>query len=315
MRRLILSWLALTLSAVIVFAAAETYTLNDGSTVTGEIGTSSCNQDGLLLKQGAGYGGKRVAWSKFTQDSLRKLVEVKEAAKYIEHLVEPPTEERVRERKVSVAKIDIKPVERLQRPMGGSAILGFLKNPVCLLFLVLIYGANVYAGYEVAIFKNRPAAVVCGIAAAAPVIGLGVMALIPAAPVKTQEERQAEELAENAPAVEEAAAAEATEAAPLEAVPTGPVLPPTISFLRGQTTFNRRFFETKFAPYFRPALGEAEVDMRLVLLTHRGDYVGTRFSKIGPAEIYLQVPKGDAYTEIMIPFNDIREVHLKHKDA
>ena len=87
-----------------------------------------------------------------------------------------------------------------------------------------------------------------------------------------------------------------------------------ISFLRGQYTFNRRFFETKFAGFLRTVPSEEEKDKEIVFVTLRGTYIAKRLSKLTTNEVFILVKKGDASEEIMIPFTDIREVHIKNQD-
>jgi hypothetical protein len=92
-------------------------------------------------------------------------------------------------------------------------------------------------------------------------------------------------------------------------------VPQTIVYPRGQFTFNRRFFETKFAGFLKMVPGEAERDRLLHFKSARGEYTGHRLSKVEPNEVYLQVRKGNATEEVMIPYTEIYEVQVKHKDA
>jgi hypothetical protein len=92
-------------------------------------------------------------------------------------------------------------------------------------------------------------------------------------------------------------------------------LPPTTKFQRGQFTFNRRFFETKFPGFFGVIRRDADRDMVLVIKCSRGEYIGQRISRIAANDLHLQVQRGHATEEIMIPFVEIQEIKLKHKDA
>ena len=109
-----------------------------------------------------------------------------------------------------------------------------------------------------------------------------------------------------------AAAVEAAPTAPAHAAPAGP--PHTI-YKRGQTTFNRRFFETKLANFLRVTPSEADKDMVLFIKSSRGEYTGTRIARITPDDLQLLVVKGGASQNVAIPFTEIGEVHVKHKDA
>ena len=44
-------------------------------------------------------------------------------------------------------------------------------------------------------------------------------------------------------------------------------------------------------------------------------YRSQRISRIASNDLHLQVQKGNASEEIMIPFQEIQEIQLKHKDA
>ena len=55
--------------------------------------------------------------------------------------------------------------------------------------------------------------------------------------------------------------------------------------------------------------------MVLVIKSSRGEYTGQRISRIAANDLHLQVQRGHASEEVMIPFVEIREIRLKHKDA
>jgi len=92
-------------------------------------------------------------------------------------------------------------------------------------------------------------------------------------------------------------------------------VPPPQIFQRGAFTFNRRFFETKFSGFFGVIRRDAEKDMVLVVKAARGQYTATRISRIAANEMHLQVERGGASEEIMIPFAEVQEIRLQHKDA
>jgi hypothetical protein len=92
-------------------------------------------------------------------------------------------------------------------------------------------------------------------------------------------------------------------------------IPETVTFKRGQFTFNRRFFETKFPGFFGVVRREADRDMVLVFKSNRGEYTAQRISRIAANDLHVQVQHGQASEEVMIPFQEIQEIRLKHKDA
>ena len=79
--------------------------------------------------------------------------------------------------------------------------------------------------------------------------------------------------------------------------------------------FNRRFFETKFSGFFSIIRREAEKDLVLVVKTMRGQFEVKRVTRIAANDIHFEVAKGSATSEVMVPFAEIQEIQLKHKDA
>jgi hypothetical protein len=92
-------------------------------------------------------------------------------------------------------------------------------------------------------------------------------------------------------------------------------LPQTQVFKRGQFTFNRRFIETKFSAFFTAVRRGDDKDLVLLVKSVRGDYVATRISRIGASDMHLEVHKGGASQEVPMPFLEIHEIQIKHKDA
>src|SRR5262249_19180341 len=91
-----------------------------------------------------------------------------------------------------------------------------------------------------------------------------------------------------------------------EAAPETPAQPQATVFQRGHYTFNRRFIETKFAGFFPVVRHGAEKDMVMVIKASRGQYVAERISRIAANDFHVQVHKGHATEEVMIPFVEIQ---------
>ncbi|WCJ60840.1 hypothetical protein NXS98_06840 [Fontisphaera persica] len=321
------TWLLMLLVAAAPLAAAELmrFKLTDGSTLEGEIGKFSFTKDGLMVRLPNGKYSPRVRWTNVSKESLQQLAENKDALPFIEALLEPPEELRfeAEEKAREVARtIKINPVpNRPERPAPPSKFAALFLSPVTLVLVLLIWAGSLYASYEIAIFKNRPVALVMPIAAFFPVVGPLVFFCLPPAPVKSAEELEAEAAAAAAlqegevPVENTEGVAAETVATVEETAPAQPQYPPPQVFKRGQFIFNRRFFETKFAPFFRPVLGEEEKDMVIIIRSARGEYIGHRFSKAEPNHVFLQIYKGNASEEVMLPFVEINEVIIKHKDA
>ena len=79
--------------------------------------------------------------------------------------------------------------------------------------------------------------------------------------------------------------------------------------------FNRRFFETKLAGFLRMVPSDAENDMMIVVKSSRGEFVWNRISNLQQDDLVLQFHKGTASSDVTIPFVEIQEVQIRHKDS
>ena len=86
-------------------------------------------------------------------------------------------------------------------------------------------------------------------------------------------------------------------------------------YQRGQFTFNRRFFETKFSNFFSVVRREADKDLVFVVKTARAQTIVQRITRIASNDVHFEVLQGTARREIMMPFADIQEIQIRHKDA
>jgi len=294
---------------------AETFDLVSGGSVSGEI--ISANAQGLVVKLADGSFAPRVGWTNFTQNALKELVKNPKVKNFVEPFVD--TEEEATAKKAA-AEINVKPVSRLQRPDSKAGLAALFRSPLSITLLFVLYLANLYAAFEVALFRNYPIAAVCGVAAVAPVLGPILFICLPRRLQQQQREQTEEQLAAEhhaehlvLPGGEEVA--EESGHGHAEHVPAGgPSLPAPILYQRGLYSFNRRFFETKMSGFLRVVPGEAEKDMLLHVKSSRGEHVATRISKLTPGELYLHVVKGGASSDVMIPYTELAEIQIRHKD-
>jgi len=291
-------------------ARAETFQLTDGEPITGEV--VSFNESGLILRLPDGTYSERLAWTKFSQPDLKKLSENQKIAPFVEPFIEISQEERLQK-----TAVDVKPVPRLDRPAPQSLLGALFSSSVGIFLVLVVYGANIYAGYEVAVFRAQSRPLVCGIAAVLPILGPIIFLCMPTKIEKPEEELSPEAAAAaqmpafSVPTSPDAAEAEAQTHAPGH--PAG--LPATETYQRGAYTFNRRFIETKFAKFFGVVRRDADKDMVLVVKAARGSYIATRISRITGNDMHVEVHKGAASEEVMVPFSEIQEIQIKHKDA
>ena len=329
MRRILLI-IGLSLCGLLAgMARAETFKLANGESITGEMLAGSANDQGVQVKVGDG-NYERVPWANFSQEDLKKFRETKK----LEPLVEPFIE-ITQEDKRAKTEVKSKAPPRLERPAPQSLIGAMFSSGVGLFIVLVLYAANIYAGYEVAIFRAQPPALVCGLAAVLPIgaqiIFLSMATRMHPAAAAWNAVPEADAAAPAAEATAAAGTAAAEAANPMQVTgvehPAGlklahaepeetkPALPPPTVFQRGQTTFNRRFFETKFAGFFGVVRRDAERDMVLMIKAARGQYVAERISRISANDMHLQVRKGPATEEVMVPFQEVQEIRLQHKDT
>ena len=304
-------WLA---AATALVLRADTFQLNDGQTITGEI-LSGANDVGMQVKTAEGEY-KKISWSDLSQATLKELAQKPKLAAFVEPFIEIPQEERLKK-----TEVVLKEVPRLARPEKGSLLGSLFGSSVGLLVLLLIYGGNIYAGYEVGKVRAYPPAMVCGIAAVAPIVGPVIFLCIPTRIEKPSEEETGPAPAEYAlPATptaegEERAGGGHRFAHAQEASAAGAAVPETQVVQRGKFTFNRRFIETKFAGFFGMVGRGAEKDMILLVKTPRGEFAASRITRIAANDMHIEIRKGSASSETQIPFGEIQEIQLKHKDA
>jgi hypothetical protein len=319
---------------VALTAAAGSYTLTDGTKLAGD--PVSENENGVVLQTADGTDLERIPYDKFTQESVRALLAGAKTARekaFIDPFIEELPQERAQRKEIVV-----KPIETPPRPTTHLGLMALFASPVGLTILLVLYGANLFAAYEVALYRRQPLPTVCGLAAV-PFFGVLSPIIFLARPgrqdsAEGEEEPQIRFRATPPPAAEEAVpsgeAAGATQEsqpiaalrrtaavrqpAPPAAQETAPALPEPIVFRRGEFSFNRRFFETKLAGFFRLVPGEAERDMVIFIKSGRGDFTGRRITRITPSEFYLQIFHDNATADEMIPFVDVLEVQIRHKD-
>jgi hypothetical protein len=331
MRRLGL-FLFCLLAFVPITASAGVYTLADGTRIEGD--PISENENGVVFQTDKRVDLDRIPWEKLTQESFRALLARATTARE-KALLEPWIEELPQE-KAQRKEIIVKPIQTPDRPKTRVGMMAIFASPVGLVIFLILYGANLFAAYEVAIYRRQPLQTVCGLAAV-PVLGVLSPIIFIAMPSRADsmeglEEPQTrfqvtpppadttllEDSAGAGPGERPSLKAQGTFAARQPASPLAqqpaPALPEPVIFRRGDFSFNRRFFETKLAGFFRLVPGEAEKDMIIHIKSARGDFTGRRITRITPAELYLQVFHGDATADEMIPFVEVLEVQIRHKD-
>jgi hypothetical protein len=290
------------------------FKLTNGQTLIGEPLMATANDQGLQIKVGEGQFQK-VSWSSFSQEDLKNFAKNAKLEPFVEPFIEVDRDAKIRQKDVN-----IKEPPKLPQPARQSLFGALFSSSFGFFMVFLLYAANLYAAYEVALFRAQPPALVCGLAA---IPGLGLLATITflCLPTKLKpSEAPPEEVVEPGAEAAPAAAAAGEDVNPMlaegAAHPGGLKLAhETVTYQRGQFTFNRRFFETKFPGFFGVVRRDADKDMVLVIKSTRGEFQSQRISRIAANDLHLQVQRGPTTEEVLVPFQEIQEIRLKHKDA
>ncbi len=302
-------WLGVSLVARV---QAIPFEYADGTKIEGDIVQAKPE---FLQIRVDGNRYEKIAWDKLSQATLKQLAG--DPKLKLESLIQPYLE-GADDATIKKTEVVIKPVPRLDRPAKRSLLGALLSSSVGLIALLLLYAANIYAGYEISVIRAYPAGMVCGIAAVAPLIGPVIFLCLPTKMKATAEEEIPEVAAPVAPG--EAPAEAAAKASPgglslaHAAAPAASAVPETQIFKRGQFTFNRRFLETKFSGFFGLVRREAEKDLVLLIKSARGEFIVTRISRIATNDLHADVHRGGASQEVQIPFSEILEIQIKPRD-
>jgi hypothetical protein len=300
--------LAVCLLALPAFGAE--FHLVSGDIYKGELASASA--EGIIIRQVEGGFSPRIDYAKLTEETLQMLLTDPRSKKFAEPFVEPPAEEiAIREAK----QIAVRPPDRVERPQVKPGLMSALTTPNGLVLLGLLYLANLYAGIEVARFRQRPVALVCGLSAVLPIVGPIIFLALHKGGAHAHEGLEAAPAAD-APQVAMQAASGESRVSNLGIVKGGHGTGSAVEglpkvFKRGETTFNRRFFETQFPSFFRMVNSEADKDLVLDISAGKSSCTAVRISRISANEIHFKTTSGG---EVGTEFGLVSQVTLRHKD-
>ncbi len=292
---------------------ADELHLNDGSVLVGE--PAAFSEEGLIVKLEIGEFSKRVPWPQFTQETLKELASKNPQHRaFIDPFIDLPLD--LIKEQTKKKPLVLKPVSRVERPTEKIGLGAAFTTPIGLLIVVLLTLANLYAAFEVARYRNRPPALVCAISFFVPLAGPLLFLSLP-----TEEAEVTE--TETIPLHPEGAGGDEAKAAPaaakkgalsVSATEKHAAAAPgaTQVYKQGESTFNRRFFETKFPGFFRVVPSEAEKDLVMMIRAGKKDILGKRISRISSNEMHILSVAGG---EVMVQFAEINEIQIRHKDA
>ena len=290
---------------------ADEIRLTNGDILKGQ--PASYGEEGLIVKLDIGVFSQRVHWIKVTQESLKQLAQNPKIAPFAEPFVELPMDTSAAKKS---KEIRIKPVPRIDRITEKTSLLGSLTTAPGLVMLGLLFIGNLFAAYEIGVYRGRPVALVCGVSAVLPVIGPILFLATPSAtPVMVESMDDGATGASNEPVNPMASTGSRSgglSVASQEKGGGGGDAGATKVFKKGDTTFNRRWFEVTFSGFFRVVPSEAEKNLVLVVKAGRNEYVAKRITRISMTDIHLQLINAG---EIPVSFDEIYEVQVRHKDA
>jgi hypothetical protein len=300
-------WLGLTAGGF----AAETWTLTDGTSVSGEIVKSDDN--GVMVHNTAD-AYNNISWAQFSQDSLKHLADNPKFKPYVEPFIEPTASERPAKPAIRAPTVTrpLQPPDKLRPSILG----GLVQSSLGLFILLVIYAANLYAAFEIAVVRSRPIGVVMGVAAVLPIIGPILFLSQPVeAPAAAEEAAPAEGAPGGTPAPAPGAAPAAGQpgieivAASWQGSKEEKKPQPQI-FSRGKFTLNRRFIETKFAGF----IGEPKDDAKnysMEIRTLKNVVPVEIIKQVAASELIVETPNG----QVTVPYSDIQEIKLIPKPA
>ena len=175
--------LALSIVLFGVFTSAaqvETFKLNNGQEVAGELLPNSANDQGVQVKVAEGKY-ERILWPNLNQEDLRRLAQNPRYRQFAEPFIEISQEERIK-----ATEVPIKQPERLELPKRQSLIGAMFSSPVGIFLLVVLWG-RLCAGYEVALYRAQPPGLVAGLSAI-PFVGVLVPIIFLCMPTRLPKE-------------------------------------------------------------------------------------------------------------------------------
>jgi hypothetical protein len=315
-------WLGLSAG---VFAA-ETLTLTDGTSVSGEV--EKADDIGVMVHTSADTY-PTIQWTQFSQDSLKQLAANPKLKPYVDPFIEPTAADRPPKPEIkapTVTRILLPPAQLHPALLGG-----LWHSSLGLFILLVLYAANLYAAYEVAIVRGKSLPMALALSAVLPLVGPIVFLV---QPIRSRQEETAEpeESSMGAPAHSAGGAPAGAGSAPASAGTSQPApgagqediqivsaswqpgqeekKPQPQVFARGKFTMNKRFIETKFAGFIGEPKGIAKT-FTMELKTLKATLLVECIKQLAANEMILETSLG----QTTVGYADIQEIKLIPKPA
>ena len=302
--------------------------LTNGDILNGEV--ADVDQNGIVVRVKIGGFSRRANWMQLTQESLKKIKLLGEtdpkrygvrinrqwvsADQFAEPFIEPDESEMER-------NLLPGPVRGLVEPEVPSSVQVTSKMAAYgsgggIGLLVAIAIGSMVAGLGVAAFRESNALLAAGVSLVLPIVGPILFLVKPKVEYEDDDEVDDEYEYEEAEAPEGATMTDTgggamagmlPEAKKMSFAQAGPkqaaAKPQT--WTRGDTRFDRSFFQNNFPNYFKVVLGAAEREMVLALKTGKREYVGQRIKRISGTDVHMELLNGK---EQKISFSEIGTV-------
>ena len=170
--------------------------------------------------------------------------------------------------------------------------------------VIIVMGLSVWAGREVAVFRNRPVRFVCLLSAVCPVIAPVVFLILP----EVREEREVPSLTQ---LPEMAVIEEATHITELD-TRFEPSETPAVQvhecYRAGETRFSGKFFADYLARFYKAPPKDG---CDLLLTTKEGAYPVHHISDLSPESMNIVYPSQEGLIETSIPYRHLLEVRVQ----
>ncbi len=307
--------------------------LTNGDILSGEV--ADVDQNGIVVRVKIGGFSRRANWMQLTQESLKKIKLLGEtdpkrygvrinrqwvsADQFAEPFIEPDESEMEKNLLPGPVRGLVEPelpsnvqVTSKMAAYGSGGGIGLL---------VAIAIGSMVAGLGVAAFRESNALLAAGVSLVLPIVGPILFLVKPKVEYEDDDEEEDEYEYEEAEAAEGATMSDTgggavagmmPEAKKMSFAQAGPkqaaAKPQT--WTRGDTRFDRSFFQNNFPNYFKVVLGAAEREMVLALKTGKREYVGQRIKRISGTDVHMELLNGK---EQKISFSEIGTVDLRAK--
>ncbi|MGE3311817.1 MAG: hypothetical protein AB7O66_17765 [Limisphaerales bacterium] len=312
MRWLLQFVLGLAVVLITIESPAPDFKMADGSVVTGEL--VAPNDDGVVVRRSSGGLTSRLPWDRFSQETLTEMSKEENLKELVQAFIDIP-ESAESEKPPLVIK---EPAGKVERPEKRPGLFSALFSTQAGMFILLVFMiGNLYVAYEVAVYRNYPAAAVIGASVILPALGPILFLCMPTRvrdDVVLESQFEAPQEVQNTGGQELAAAGLAGSGLSLSAgkQPAAAATAQPAVYKRGDVEFNRQFFERTFPLFFRVSRTDSDKDQVLVIKSHKGEVIGTRITRISASEMGVATLKGH---EVQVRFGEVSEVQLRSRPA